>query len=262
MFQRSILLTMVGGVLWFVAPAWAGPIFLTGHDPDFHSQEPPNEQREGAQKLLRIGLDFVTEGTFDREDELKFLWVESTIAPPRGHRRGEESLALLGLQRGTHYELATAEELEAVDFSQYTAIVIASSFGGLLTRAELDALIDRREDIEEFINNGGGLLALAEGAAPPPREELLVGLSPPKLFGFLPASLVANPSAPIPPFKVTPFGESLGLTDKDVARAPDKTHNWFDLTAGFQIVEVDAEERPVTLAGEATIEAKDIFVIP
>ena len=34
-------------------PAWSGPIFLTGHDPDFHAQS-----SDGAQNLLRAGQGF------------------------------------------------------------------------------------------------------------------------------------------------------------------------------------------------------------
>jgi len=39
----------------------AGPVFLTGHDPDFHAQ--PGAGSIGAKDLLATGISFVTGGT-------------------------------------------------------------------------------------------------------------------------------------------------------------------------------------------------------
>ncbi|MBV1879564.1 MAG: hypothetical protein KUG79_18120 [Pseudomonadales bacterium] len=57
----------------------AGPVFITGHDPDFHAQ-----LETGAQNLLKIGLDYATTNTTFTTTE-KFLWVESRMPPPGGH---------------------------------------------------------------------------------------------------------------------------------------------------------------------------------
>lgn len=81
--------------------------------------------------------------------------MESRRSTPGGHLTGESSLGILGLTLGTHYDRANGSELAGVDFSIYEAIAIASSFGGKLTRAELDALIARSADIKNFINAGG-----------------------------------------------------------------------------------------------------------
>ncbi|RME70409.1 MAG: hypothetical protein D6776_11705, partial [Planctomycetota bacterium] len=165
----------------------------------------------GAQKLLATGLDFVTGGTYASGTE-KFLWVESRITPPVGHRVGEAGLGTIGLTLGTHYDRANGAELASVDFSLYSAIVVASSFGGLLTRAELDALIARKADIEAFVNAGGGVFAMAE--CYPCGQSLLAGATPPDLFGYLPLNVVSVGTNP--PFTVTSYGQSLGLTDADV----------------------------------------------
>jgi len=216
----------------------AGPIFLTGHDPDFHAQD-----SAGAQDLLAAGLDFVTGGTY-ADAGSKFLWVESRIATPGGHRIGELGLGTIGLSLGTHYDRANGAELAAVDFADYTAVVVASSFGGLLSRAELDALIGLKPELTTFVNDGGGLLAMAQ--CYPCGANLLAGATDPILFGFVPVavtSLGANP-----PFTVTAAGAAapFNLTDADVN---DPTHNSFGLVGGLQVLDTDTSGNAVTLAG-------------
>ncbi len=80
----------------------AGPIFLTGHDPDFHSAV----GSPGAQNLLTAGLQFVTGNTYN--SGTKFLWVESFLAPTGGHVVGEGGLTAIGLTLGTHYDWVNA----------------------------------------------------------------------------------------------------------------------------------------------------------
>ncbi|MBV1879563.1 MAG: hypothetical protein KUG79_18115 [Pseudomonadales bacterium] len=153
---------------------------------------------------------------------------------------GENGLAAIGLTLGTHYDRVNAAELNSVNFADYTAIAIASNFGGLLTRAELDELINRKLDIEDFINDGGGLFASAEcdncGAD-------LLG-SNPDLFGYLPVDVTSIGVAA--PFTATAFGTSLGLTNADL-NSP--THNSFGLVGGLDVVDTDAAGNATTLAG-------------
>jgi len=236
---RKFLVSVTGLLsLLLCSTAWAGPIFLTGHDPDFHSQS-AGAEGTGAQNLLKVGLDFVTGNTTLSTTE-KFLWVESRIATPGGHRVGEAGLGTLGLTLGMQYDRANAAELATVDFTAYTAIAIASSYGGLLTRAELDELIARKGDIEDFINAGGGLFASAEcdncGAD-------LLGVNP-NLFGYLPVAVTSIGTNP--PFTVTAFGAGLGLVDSDL-NAP--THNSFGAVGGLNIVDTDNASNATTLAG-------------
>ena len=181
----------------------AGAVFLTGHDPDFHSQPGLGN----GDSLLAKGLGFVTGGTFnDGVGSTKFLWVESDIAPPGGHVKGYGSLDDVGATLGVDYDIVNAAGLATASLANYNAIAVASSFGGTLTRAELDALIARKTNIANFINAGGGLFASAECF---PCGANLLG-SADGLFGFLPVvvtSIGANP-----PFTPTAYGTSLGLT--------------------------------------------------
>jgi hypothetical protein len=224
--------------------ATTGPVFLTGHDPDFHAQD-----SAGARNLLRSGLSFVTGGTFDDGASTKFLWVESRIPTPGGHRIGEQGLNALGLTLGTNYDRANAAEFASANLSGYTAIAIASSFGGLLTRAELDALIARSTDIKNFVNGGGGLLALAECF--PCGANLLAGPTAPDLFGFLPVDVSSIP--PSPPFTVTAEGAAapFNLVNTDVN---DPTHNSFGLIGGLTPLDRDTGNQATTLAGNVSID--------
>jgi PEP-CTERM motif len=241
--RRSVLvvaLTVFG--LMSARAAQAGPIFLTGHDPDFHSQGDA-----GAQHLLEVGLQFATGGQLFTPGK-KFLWVESRVPTPGGHLIGENGLHTLTspLTLGVNYDRANAADLASLDLSGYTAIAVASSFGGLLTSAELSALIARKTDIQNFINAGGGLFASAEcvNGQFNCQGDLMVGVSASSLFGFLPISVSGVDTNP--PYTVAPFGVTLGLSNGDL-NSP--THNSFLPVAGLNIVDTDASGHPTTLAG-------------
>ena len=229
-------LIVMGGLC---STASAGSIFLTGHDPDFHAQ-----LDSGAQNLLAKALNYVTVGTYNTTGT-KFLWVESRISPPGGHLIGEDGLAAIGLTLGTHYDRADGAEFASVDLSQYTAIAIASSFGGLLTRTELDALIARSADIKTFINAGGGLFASSERDG---QGADLLGVNP-DVFGYLPVIVTSQGNSG--PYTVTPYGSAtFGLTNGDL-NSP--THNSFGLVGGLNVVDTDATGAAVTLAGNVNI---------
>lgn len=232
--------------------ALAGAVFLTGHDPDFHTQPGLGF----GDDLLATGLSFVTGSTYnDGNAATKFLWVESNIAAPGGHVKGFNSLDDVGATAGADYDVVNAAGFAAANLSNYNAIAIASSFGGTLTRAELDALIARKDDIKSFINAGGGLFASSECF--PCGADLLAGPTAPNLFGYLPiavTSIGANP-----PFTATPFGLGLGLTDADLN---DPTHNSFGLTGGLNIVDTDAAGNATTLAGIVRIDDGGFVPVP
>ena len=230
----------------------AGPIFLTGHDPDFHAQV-----SVGAQNLLTAGLQFVTGNTYN--SGTKFLWVESFLAPTGGHLVGEDGLNALGLVLGTHYDWVNAAGFAGVNLNSYDAIAIASSYGGMLTQAELDALIFRSADIATFINGGGGLLALSE-CFPASAFCLADTLGPaPNLFGFLPVAVTSvNTTAP---YALTPAGMLMfpTLTNGDMN---DPTHNSFGLVGGLTVVDTDSVGVATTLAGNVTIDNGGFNPVP
>jgi hypothetical protein len=223
--------------------ASAGPVFLTGHDPDFHAQG-----GVGAQILLTTALNFVTSNTTFTPGH-KFLYVQSDVSPPVGFLDGRGAFTALGLTQGVNYDQVDASGLAALpNFSAYSAIVVASDFGAMLRDAEIQQLVSMKTQIANFINAGGGLAAFAEcGPGFPNCDSSNVNSSTP-LFGFLPVTVTSVGTAP--PYHVTGFGSSLGLVDGDVN---DPTHNSFGLIGGLKVVDQDSNGTPTTLAGNVTI---------
>jgi hypothetical protein len=239
--------------LAFAATAQAGPVFLTGHDPDFHSQA-------GAgfgDNLLAAGLSYVTGGTYNSGPAHKFLWVEAAPADlggiPSGHLYGVNGLLSIGLVQGTNFDTVNGAGFAGVNLSNYTAIGVASTFGGLLSAAELTALIGQSANIASFVNSGGGLFASAECY---PCGANLAG-SAANLFGFVPVTVTSIGANP--PFNVTAFGASLGLTNADLN---DPTHNSFGLVGGLNVVDTDASGNATTLAGNVRIGGGGFTPIP
>jgi PEP-CTERM motif-containing protein len=220
----------------------AGPIFLTGHDPDFHAQG-----SIGAQNLLRIGLNFAMGGLLNNNVN-KFLWVESFIPATSGHLVGANGLTAIGLTQGQDYDWVDAAGFAIANLANYTAIGVASTFGGMLTSNELNALIARSAAIQTFINNGGGLFASSEceNVSNCDQSNLLIPHGP--LFGYLPVTVSSvNTTGPYTP---TAYGTSLGLTVGDLN---DATHNSFGAVGGLNVVDVGAGGIPTTLAGVVTV---------
>lgn len=259
--MKTRLLSFTAFMLFGIGSSIAGPVFLTGHDPDFHAQPGFGS----GQNLLRAGLSFATGGTYNDANAAtpQFLWVESAMGTPGGpgvpggHLRGENGLIALGLSSALHYDVVSATGLATVNFSNYSAIGIASSFGGTLGRAELDGLIARSADIAAFINAGGGLFASAE--CYPCGANLLAGATAPDLFGYLPVdvtSIGANP-----PFTVTAAGAGAPffLANGDVN---DPTHNSFGLTGGLSVLDRDQSGNATTLAGIVRIDDGGFTPVP
>ncbi|MFI5379098.1 MAG: hypothetical protein ACHRHE_07375 [Tepidisphaerales bacterium] len=239
-------------------PARAGSIFLTGHDPDFHAFVGGNTA--GAIDINRTAIGYVTNPTYNPYNVAgaKFLFVESSISPPGGHIDGENGLIASGYVAGTDYVRVNASGLNAA-LNQlgttYDAIVVASDFGGILTQAELNILDARSADIINFLNNGGGLYAMAE-------SDSGAGLTPSGgFFGFLPfvvtsaqlnQSEVGN--------TVTPFGISLGLANTDVNG--NASHNIFTSASGMNVVDNDSAGHILSLAVRSQITSGGVVPLP
>ena len=252
----TLLASFAGAiVLWCsVASSWAGSIFLTGHDPDFHSIIGANAA--GARTINNAAIDYITDSNFNSftaNGINKFLFVESKISAPSGHLNGVNGITASGFSLGTDFEHHDASTLGAeLDElgTKYNAIVVASDFGGVLTQAELNILNARAADIIDFINNDGGLYAMAQGNSG-------AGLTPNGgHFGFLPfvvSSTVFNQTEV--GITVTAFGASLGLTNSDING--NASHNIFTGTFGLDIVDVDRFGNTLTLAGRGTVDMDD-----
>jgi PEP-CTERM motif len=211
-------------------PVLAGAIFVTGHDPIWHSNFGGNAA--GAQNLATIGIEYARNGS-----TLPFLFVESKTAPvPAGNAREAPFLtSSLGYSVGTDYVVMDSSDLAGLlDFrtalDSYSAIVVASDHGGMLTASELSFLNGHALDIIDYLNVGGGLAAFAESNAAGN-----IGATP--RFAFLPflvsstdfqSSEIAN--------TVTAFGASLGLANSDVNG--NFSHNYFSATGGMTPVDL------------------------
>ena len=248
--KRTAFILSVILVFGLTTTALGGSIFLTGHDPDFHALVGGNSS--GAQHINQAAISFIMDPAFNpyvAGGANKFLFVESSIVPPGGHVDGEAGIIASGYVVGTNFDKADASTLNAALNNlgtDYGAIVVASDFGGILTQAELDILNARASDIIAFLNNGGGLYAMAEsdsGAHLTPNDSF---------YGFLPfvvTSTQFNQSEA--GNTVTPFGLSLGLTAADVNG--NFSHNIFLGTSGLNVVDLNAQGQFLSLAGRIQI---------
>lgn len=250
--RASLAVAMLLAASGSTALAREGSVFLTGHDPDFHAQLGGNAA--GAQHINQAAINFVTNPAFNpyaAAGVSKFLFVESSISPPGGHTDGVNGIIASGYTQGVNFDRVDASTLNTALNqlgTNYSAIVVASDFGGILTQAELDILNARAGDIFNFVNSGGGLYAMAEGNSG-------AGLTPNGgWFGFVPSVIASsNLNQSESGFTVTPFGASLGLSDNDING--NASHNIFTRPGGLNVVDVDANGNIMSLAGHINIPA-------
>jgi hypothetical protein len=248
---RALAPSLVAGVLAISpASAMAGGVFITGHDPDYHAFVGGNTA--GAQHILQRAIDYVT---FSKRNP-KILLVTDLSNPG-----GDQSDSRLGLTAaGFTYDVADygsgtpgVLDLHTVNFSNYDAIVIASDYGGWLHQRELDILNARKVELINYVNLGGGLVALAEsgnrnGVGTDPNGTLT------GRFGFLPSvvSEIGDNQSEVG-FTTTAAGQALGLTDADVNG--NASHNIFANDAGMDVIDRDASGEIVSLATRNPIQA-------
>jgi hypothetical protein len=143
----------------------AGGIFITGHDPDFHAIS--SENTTGAKNIIRRAVEYVTNTM--PPTSLTMLLITDIENPGVGHL--DSRLGLDAAAVGQAWTITVADygsgapgvlNLNTVDFNAYDVIVVASNFGGWLRQRELDILNGRSNDLIDYINDGGGLVALCE----------------------------------------------------------------------------------------------------
>ena len=235
-----------------IAPAWAGGVFVTGHDPDFHAYYPDNDL--GAQHIIQDGLNYVTGGNLSKG----ILLVTDLSNPGGGYSDPRLGLTAAGdTYTVADYGSGTAGvlNLNSVNFANYSAVVVASDFGGWLRQSELSILDARSNDILNYINGGGGLVAFAESGPDAP------GLTTGGEFGFLPflVSSAAKDQNEVGD-TVTPFGTSLGLTVNDING--NASHNIFTTTGGLNVVDQDPTGAILTLASRSQLNAQGVVPEP
>ena len=230
-----------------------GSIFLTGHDPDFHASLGGNAI--GAQHINQAAINFIMDPAFNpfvAGGNLNFLFVEcDTCVVPGGHTDGVLGMTLSagGYPPGTTFETHGAADGLAAELgllgTKYSAIVVGSDFGGMLTQAELDILNADKSGIIDFLNAGGGLYGISEGSG-------CCALTTHDRWGFLPFVTTAAPNDQGEAgFSVTAFGASLGLADSDING--NASHSVFTGTFGLNVVDNDTLGEIMSLAGRGKV---------
>jgi len=219
----------IATVVLGLAQAEAGSIFLSGHDAIWHAGLGGNFG--GAKTLAVTGIEYARNGS-----PKPFLFIESKTVPVPGGNAHEAPFLVSALgYAATDFVVADLADLSALsDFrlalDNYSAIVVSSDHGGMLTAGELGFLNAQSADIIDYLNDGGGLAAFSESNAAG-----LVGATP--RFGYLPF-LVSSVDFSIPESgnTVTAFGAGLGLTDGDVNG--NFSHNYFQPVSGMLAVDL------------------------
>jgi len=215
-----------------------GAVFVTAHDPDFHGQS-----SQGARHLLQVAMDYVSQGQILE----KFLYISSfpgctpddNSCAPEHFLNPMVTLRMMGLEPGIHYDHVDAAQFLVTDLRSYRFLFVPSDHGGLLMQSDLDALVARTEDILDYVNHGGGLLACAESG----------GLAPDtsKHFKFVPFLSSTNRFTQAETGSgLTAFGASLGLLPRDIDS--NFSHSLFETAGGMHVVDVDRRGRILSLA--------------
>ncbi|HYX62655.1 MAG TPA: PEP-CTERM sorting domain-containing protein [Burkholderiales bacterium] len=238
------------------AESWAGSIFVSGHDSDFHASQGPNAI--GARDIINDALTFTRNG-----NGAPILFIQSNTS---NIGLGDHVDSALGLQAsgytagniaGNHYVTVNATNFLTTDLSLYSAIFVPSDHGGTLTGDDLQALNSRAADIVAYLNAGGGLVAFAEDGDRVPAS---VGPQPTN-FGFLPFLVT---SAALSIFEgnnqLTAFGSSLGLTVNDING--NFSHNIFTSTGGMNVVDMFANGQILSLAYRGEISTGGVVPEP
>ncbi len=140
-------------------------------------------------------------------------------------------LRVIELQLTNGSDVRTAcRSVGVSDATYYSAIVVASDHGGMLTGAELGFLNAHSSDILDFVYAGGGVAAFAESD----EKGLITGHTP---FGFIPFLVSSTAFGEAESGNtVTAFGAGLGLVNADVNG--NFSHNLFTATGGMTPVDL------------------------
>jgi hypothetical protein len=232
----------------FALPAWSdtvGHVFLTGHDPDYHGTVGANFL--GARNIITKGVLYATGGQAI-DSTHKILYVTDLRNPAGDNFDGRITMTTL---YGSNYDVADygsgtlgVLDLNTVNFSNYSAIVVSSDYGSWLRQEELDILNARRTELGDYLFGGGGLVAFAEAG----NRGNGTGTTNDR-YGFLPAvvSAIALNQSEVG-VTTTAFANSIGLFDGDVNG--NASHNVFANAAGLNIVDLDDQRNVLTIAGE------------
>jgi hypothetical protein len=249
---RPIAGLLLGAAVLFAAPAEAGTLIVTGHDPDYHARRGPNTR--GARHFLQQAIAFASGG----KAEPRILFITSPL-----HGGGERSDSRIGLRLAgfSKFDVADADgttgtyDLHTVRFSDWDVVIVASDYGGWLEQGEVDVLMERKEDVLRALNTTPvGFIVLNESGNRDPNRSS--GDDPGIVrfrYGFLPfLSAVVAPGHAESKIRLTAAGEAMGFLSDDVTG--NTYHSSFDASGGLDVVDFDGGA-PVTLATREPLSA-------
>lgn len=240
-FTNALVVMVLFVMLGIPLHAKAGAVFISGHDPVWHSNFGGNAS--GARNLATVAIEFGRGGS-----TLPFLFVESISVPvPSGNAHEAPFLISRLGYTATDFVVADAAMLNGfsdfrAELDNYSAVVVASDHGGMLSAAELQFLNDHADDLIDYVNSGGGVVAFAESNA-----RGMIGAT--QRFGFLPFVVSSTDFGdPESGNTVTSFGVELGLVNSDING--NFSHNFFTATGGMEPVDLlnGNTARPLSLA--------------
>jgi hypothetical protein len=233
-----------------------GSIFLSGHDADLHADVGLNNA-DGAENIVKVAVRFVMDpsrNTFVRAGITKFLFVQTTNAIASDVQntpdlQGVDGLVAAGFDLGVdfeHHGQATLEEALGRLGTEFAGIVVGSFIGTPIEKPEFDILNRQSARIIEFLNRGGGLVAMSQSDA-------LGGALPEGgYYGFLPFVVSSDPlNQRESGNTLTALGSELGLVTADING--NVSHNIFIEDSGLEVVDRDPFGNILSLAGHGVV---------
>ena len=150
-----------------IASISQGPAVIDGGDRDDHGFSTGSGMslvNHDGWLFIEQGLDFLNQTVFNSGAANSVLAIGVT---------GGQALAALNSAAsaaGLSVTVVSGTAIDTVDFDSYRILYVPSDSGdtsGGISNADIIRLANRKPDITAFVNNGGGLYALTEGAVSP-----------------------------------------------------------------------------------------------
>ncbi len=250
--KHHVYTILLAGCLFVAMPAFAGNIYLTGHDLDFHCALQPAPTQCNA---FKIAVALARAGAPDPTKPVLFVDQPNTCVECGGHN-GQQQTALaaanVGLAPGTDYVVVdpttSAWTGASLGTNTYSAILFASyiNCGGCdNTDAAVTAINARSAAISAFFNSRGGLVYLAGALNSSYYATVPIPITQVSTVPGSPSTtcLAETPTGTC--YTLTSAGTKLGLTNTDANCCA--THNSFTpppANSALTVAELDGASTP------------------
>ena len=226
---------LAAAAIAFCGTTFAGDIYLTGHDVDFH------ENQAGYDKVI---LDYLRGGVAAADYRVGIV-------------TGSVGFGTIGTGYGSRTERDIFSFADGASFATFLSgidvLIVASeeSCGGcVFAAADVTKLNSFQTQVTNFFNAGGDIFGQT-------------GAANASYYGFLPATAVAT-GAPIggsSGFSATVAGSAIGITSANINGYP--THNRFtSFDPAFTVMEVRGTEVISLALKDGTIGGGGVITIP